>query len=84
VAIGFPLLTDSGNWRTTNNSFDLQREAYSCYRHNSGKPISSISWLAYRYQLFAAGAPLNWISHIFWLKPLKPFFIELKKNFSLN
>jgi hypothetical protein len=24
-------LTDSGNWRTANNSFDLQREAYSRY-----------------------------------------------------
>jgi hypothetical protein len=74
VAIGFPLLTDSGNWRTADNLFDLQREAYSCYRHNSGKPISAISWFAYRYQLFAAGTPLNWISHIFWLKPLKPVF----------
>jgi hypothetical protein len=66
-------LTDSGNWRTANNSFDLQREAYSRYRQNSGKPISAISWLAYRYQLFAAGAPLNWI---FWLKPLKPVFCD--------
>jgi hypothetical protein len=74
VAIGFPLLTDSGNWHTANNLFDLQREAYSCYRQNSGKPISAISWFAYCYQLLAAGAPLNWISHIFWLKPLKPFF----------
>jgi hypothetical protein len=51
-------LTDSGNWRTANNSFDLQREAYSRYRHNSSKPISAISWLAYRYQLFAAGATI--------------------------
>jgi hypothetical protein len=64
AAIGFPLLTDSENWRNPNNSFDLQREAYSRYRHNSGKPISAISWLGYRYQLFATGAPLNWISHI--------------------
>ncbi len=52
-------MTDSGNWRTANNLFDLQREAYSHYQHNSGKPISVISWLAHRYQLFAAGAPLN-------------------------
>jgi hypothetical protein len=67
AAIGLPLLTDSGNWRTANNSLELQQEAHSRYRHNIGKPISAISWLAYRYQLFAADAPLNWISHIFWL-----------------
>jgi hypothetical protein len=53
------IFTDSGNWRTATNSFDLQQEAYSRYRHNSGKPISAISCLAYCYQLFAAGAPLN-------------------------
>jgi hypothetical protein len=52
-------LTDSGNWRTTISSFDLQQEAYSRYRHHNGKPISAISWLAYRYQLFAAGAPIE-------------------------
>jgi hypothetical protein len=69
-------LTDKGNWRTANNSFDLQLEAHSRYRHNSGKPISAISWLAYCYQLFAAGTLLNWISHIFWLKPLKPVFCD--------
>jgi hypothetical protein len=70
-------LTDSRNWHTANNWFDLQREAYSRYRHNSGKPIFAIGWLAYRYQLFfAAGAPLNWISHIFWLKQLKPVFCD--------
>jgi hypothetical protein len=28
---------------------ELQQEAYSRCRHNSGKPISAISWLAYRY-----------------------------------
>jgi hypothetical protein len=67
AAIFFPLLTDSGNWHPTINLFDLQQEAYSRCRHNSGKPISAISWLAYRYQLFAADAPLNWTSHIFWL-----------------
>jgi hypothetical protein len=72
-------LTDSGNWHTANNSFDLQQEAYFRYQHNSGKPISAISWLAYRYQLFAAGAPLNWISHIFWLKPLKLVSLRLKE-----
>jgi hypothetical protein len=77
-------LTDSGNWRTANNLFDLQREAHSRYRHNSGKPISAISWLAYPYQLFAAGAPLNWISHIFWLKPLKPVFVIKRVTSPLN
>jgi hypothetical protein len=80
VAIGFRLLTDSGNWRTVNNSFDSQQEAYSRYRHNSGKPITAISWLAYRYQLFAAGALLNLISHLFWLKPLKPVFLRFKEK----
>jgi hypothetical protein len=39
---------------------------------------------AFRYQLFAAGAPLNWISHIFWLKPLKPVFCNLKSKFSVS
>jgi hypothetical protein len=77
-------LTDSGNWRTANNLFDLQQEAYPRYRHNSGKPISAISWLAYRYQIFAAGAPLNWISHIFWRKPLIPFFAIKRVTFPLN
>jgi hypothetical protein len=38
---------------------ELQREAYSRCRHNSGKPFSAISWLAYRYHLFAMDAPLN-------------------------
>jgi hypothetical protein len=66
VEIGVPLII----------CFILQREAYSRYRHNSGKPISAVSWLAYRYLLFAAGAPLNWISRIFWLKPLKPAFSD--------
>jgi hypothetical protein len=44
--------------------YELQREAYSRHQHNSGKPISTISWLAYRCQLFAAEAPFNKISHI--------------------
>jgi hypothetical protein len=38
---------------------------------------------AFRYQLFAVGAPLNWISHIFWLKLLKPVFCNLKSKFPL-
>jgi hypothetical protein len=45
--------------RTATNSFELQREAYSRYRHNSGKPIFSIRWLAYRYQLFGANAVIE-------------------------
>jgi hypothetical protein len=61
-------LADGGNCHTASHSFKLQRETYSRYWFNSGKPISAISWLASRYQLFAEGAPLKWISHIFWLK----------------
>jgi hypothetical protein len=49
-----------------------------------GKIISYNSEWAFGYQLFAAGAPLNWISHIFWLKPLKPVFCDLKSKFPLN
>jgi hypothetical protein len=37
----------------------LQREAYSSHRHNSSKPISAISWLAYHYQSFAADTPIE-------------------------
>jgi hypothetical protein len=47
------------------------------------KIISYLSEWAFRYQLFAAGAPLNWIRHIFWLKPLKPVFCDLKSKFTL-
>jgi hypothetical protein len=61
---------------------------------NSGKPVAATNhktgfqgemreW-AFRYQFFALGTPLNWISHIFWLKLLKPFFCNLKSKFSLN
>ncbi len=50
AALGFPLLTDNGNWRTATNSFELQQEAYSHCQHNNDKPISAISCLAYRYQ----------------------------------
>jgi hypothetical protein len=48
AAIVFPLLADSGNWHTATNSSELQRETYSRYWFNSGKPISAISWLASR------------------------------------
>jgi hypothetical protein len=39
---------------------------------------------AFRYQLFAVGAPLNWISHIFWLKLLKPVCCNLKREFQIK
>jgi hypothetical protein len=48
-----------------------------------GKIISYKSEWAFRYHFFAAGAPLNWISHIFYLKLLKPFFCNLKSKFTL-
>jgi hypothetical protein len=65
-----PLLTDSGNWRTANNLFDLQREAYSAIDTIAASLfLLSAGWLT-----IAAGAPLNWISHLFWLKPLKSVF----------
>jgi hypothetical protein len=48
-----------------------------------GKIISYKSEWAFRYQFFAVSTPLNWISHIFWLKPLKPFFYDLKSKFLL-
>jgi hypothetical protein len=39
-----------------------------------GKIITyGFEW-AFCYHFFAAGAPLNWIGHIVWLKTLKPFF----------
>jgi hypothetical protein len=46
LAIVFPLLADSGNLHTFTNSFELQRETYSRYLFNSGRPISAIIWLA--------------------------------------
>jgi hypothetical protein len=75
------------NGLSDDSSFSLRdcpaktNRAYSRYRHNSGKPISAISWLAYHYQLFVAGAPLNWISHKFWLKLLKLVFCDEKSDF---
>jgi hypothetical protein len=47
------------------------------------KIISYKSEWAFRYQFFAAGAPLNWISHMFWLKLLKPVFGDLKSKLTL-
>jgi hypothetical protein len=68
ISIGFPLLVDSGNWHTATKSSESQRETYSHYWFNSGKPISAIRLLASHYQLFEADAPLKCINHIFWLK----------------
>jgi hypothetical protein len=48
-----------------------------------GKIIGYKSEWAFRYQFFAAGAPLNWISHIFLLKQLKPVLCDLKSKFPL-
>jgi hypothetical protein len=49
-----------------------------------GKIITyGFEW-AFRHQFFTAGAPLNWLSHIFWLKSVNPVFGELKSKFSLN
>jgi hypothetical protein len=45
--------------------------------------ISNKSEWAFRYQFFAAGAPLNWRSHIFWLEPLNLVFGDLKSKFPL-
>ncbi len=84
AAIGCPLLADSGNWGIATNLFESQRKAYSRYWYNSDKPYSAMSWLAYCYQLFAAGALLIWISQIFWLKHLKPVFCDLKGEFPLK
>jgi hypothetical protein len=44
--------------------------------------IYGFEW-AFRYQLFAAGAALNWTYNIFWLEPLKPVFCYLQSKFPL-
>jgi hypothetical protein len=54
-----PLLTDSGNWHTVNNSLKLQWEAYSRYRHNNGKPISAISWFGLLLSVICSGHPIE-------------------------
>ncbi len=84
AAIGFPQLADGGNRHPVTNSFELHWETYSRYWINSSKPFPTISWLASRYQLFAVGAPMKWVSHMFWLKPLRPVFCNLKSKFSLT
>jgi hypothetical protein len=76
-------LAYSGNWQTATISFDLQQETYSRYWFNNGKTISASSRLASCYLLFEAGAPFKWISHIVWLKLLKPIIGNLKSKFLL-
>jgi hypothetical protein len=73
-----------GNWCPATNLFDLQQEAYSHCGHNSNKPISAISWLAYRYQLFAADAQLNWTSHIFLALAAETGFLKFKEQVPLK
>jgi hypothetical protein len=49
-----------------------------------GKIITyGFEW-AFHYQFFAAGAPLSYISHIFWLTPLKPFFLRFDEQVPFN
>ncbi len=62
---GFPL-ADSRNWHTTTDLLNYSGRPVSCCSCNSSKLISG-----YSCQLFAAGAPLIKISHIF-------FFIFLR------
>jgi hypothetical protein len=72
----FPLSVNGGKpIAATNHSTGFQREM--------GKIISYKSKWTFRYQFFATAAPLNWISNIFWLKPLKPVFCDLKSKFPL-
>ncbi len=75
-----PLLADSRNWHTAANLFYLQQETYFRCQQNSGKPISTISWLVCHYQLFAEGAPLKWISLIFGLNRWTPIFLRFKER----
>jgi hypothetical protein len=46
---------------------------------NEGKIMTYEFEWAFSYQFFAVGSQLNWISHIFWFKLLKPFFCEKSK-----
>jgi hypothetical protein len=39
--------------------------------------------MGFPLSVLAAGALLNWISHIFWFKPLKPVYCDLKRKFAL-
>ncbi len=62
----------------------LQRETYSHYCYDTSKSFLAIWWLAFQYQLFAAGAPLICTGQIFFLKLLKLIFcfkewVSLKK-----
>jgi hypothetical protein len=58
---------------TTNLKTGFQREM---------RDLNGFEW-AFCNQCFAAGTPLNWISHKFWLKPLKQIFLHLKSKFPL-
>jgi hypothetical protein len=49
-----------------------------------GKNISYECEWAFRCQFFAAEAPCKLISYIFWLKPLKLVFSNLKSKFPGN
>jgi hypothetical protein len=49
-----------------------------------GKIITNGFYWAFRYQFFAVGTLFNWISHIFWLKPLKPVFLRFKEQVPFN
>jgi hypothetical protein len=71
--IGIPLLISLNCGGDLFPLLAQQRQAYFRYQ-----------LLASRYLLFAAGALLKWIGHIFWLKPLKPVFCDLKSKFLLN
>jgi hypothetical protein len=54
------------------------------YSGKCGKIITyGFEW-AFCYQFFAAGTPLNWIRHIFWLKPLKLVFLRFKEQVPFN
>ncbi len=46
--------------------------------------IVAIRWLAFHYQLFAAGAPWKWISHIFLPDAADNDFLNLKDVVPLN
>jgi hypothetical protein len=48
-----------------------------------GEIISHDCGRASCYQFFAAGALWKWISKLFWLEPLKLFFVILKNKFPL-
>ncbi len=38
-------------------------------------------WMGFPLSVLCSGTPLNWISNIYWLKPLKPVFCDLTSKF---